>query len=215
MATSQQLVADQFFRIDRSHGEPRIHLGGTFWKVGAVHHLAADRTLSADRFGRRSVTPPGSLIRRTGHGDSWPGDLCASKPTVSVVGIQSRLTPELDMQAGWAGCEGGYDRLRDVLRPDDGTSPFSASAIVSGGRDRFPAMPADTLFAVLDGATAIRWLPEVRIPVVVALIDRSSADESAAMTVLQRRSIGEPVAVAGLGWRAIAGIEALAFEARI
>ncbi|MFG1953949.1 hypothetical protein [Micromonospora sp. NPDC048830] len=213
MATAQQLVADTFFRIDQSHGEARIHLGGTFWKIGAVHHLAADQTLSAGRFGRRSVTPPGSLIRKTGHGDSWPGDLCASKPTVTVVGVQSRLAPELEMQAGWAGCEGGYDRLRDVLRPDDGA--FSASAIVSGGRDRFPVMPADTLLAVLDGATAIRWLSEVRTPVVVAVIDRSSADESAAMTVLQRRSIGEPLAVADLGWGAIAGIETLAFEVKI
>ncbi|MET8304712.1 hypothetical protein [Micromonospora sp. NPDC005211] len=122
---------------------------------------------------------------------------------------------ELAMRAGWAGHQGGYDRLGDILRPDDGTSPFCASAVVSGGRDQFPAMPVGSLLTVLDGSTAIRWLPEVKTPFVVALIDRSSADESAAMTVLQCRSIGDPVAVASLGWGAIAGIEALAFEARV
>lgn len=215
MATTQQLVADMFFGIDYSHGDPRIHLGGTFWKAGVVHYLAPDETMPEDRFGRRRVIPAGSLIRRTGHGDNWSADLCTSKRTVTVIGVQSHLLPELDIQAGWAGHEGGYDRLYDILRPDDGRSPFCASAIVSGGSDRLPALPADTLLAVLDGATAIRWLAEIRTPIVVALIDRSSADQSAAMTVLQSRSTSEPVEVAALGWAPIAGMEALAFEAKV
>ncbi len=119
------------------------------------------------------------------------------------------------MLAGWAGGEGHCDRLRDILHPDDGRSAFCASAILSGGRDQIPEMPEQTRLAVLDGATAIRWLPGVRTPLVVALIDRSSADESAGMTVLQRRSIGTPVQLGALGWNPLAGMEALAFEARV
>ncbi len=215
MATAQRLIADRFYGIEYTHGDPRIHVGGTFWMIDAVDHIAADPTLPEDRFGRVAIARPGSLVTRTGHSATWSADQCASTPTVTLVGIRSRLEPELAIQAGWDGSAGQYDVLRDILRPDEVRSAFCASAILSGGRDYLPEIPAQTRLAVLDGATAVRWLPEVRTPVVVALIDRSSTDESAGIAVLQRRSVGQRVQVDALGWAPLPGIETLAFEVRV
>jgi len=215
MATALLLVADRFYGVDRTHSDPRVHVGGTFWKIEAVDHIAADPALSEGRFERVDLARPGSLVRRAGRGASWSADQCASRPTVAIVGTRTRLEPELAAQAGWAGSEGGYDSMRDILRPDDGRSAFCASAILPGGREYLPEMRPQTRLAVLDGATAIRWLPEVRTQAVVALIDRSSTDESAGFAVLQRRSVGQRVDLSALGWEPFAGMEALAFEVPI
>ena len=214
MATALQVVAERFFKIEGGPGAARVHVGGSFWTVDAVQHIVADPTLTDDRFGRTDVVPPGSLLARTGHGERWSVDLCVSTPTVTIVGTQNRLERELALRLGWAGQGGSYDRLGDILRPDDGRSAFHASAIVSGGLDHVPEMPGATRLSVLDGATAIRWLPVVASPLVVAVIDRSSADESAGLAVVQRRSTGARAEVTALGWKRPPGLEALAFEVR-
>jgi len=214
LATAQWLVAERFYGVDSTRGKPRIHVGGSSWMIDAIDHIAADPALHEDRFGRTEVTKAGSLVKATGHGTTWAADQCACRPTVAVVGIRTRLEPELALQAGWAGRDGHLDRLADILRPDEGKSAFCASAILPGGMQYLPEAPTEAQLVVLDGATAIRWLPEVRTPVVVGLIDRSSADESAAIALLQRRSMGQPVAVGALGWDPLPGIETLAFEVR-
>jgi hypothetical protein len=145
---------------------------------------------------------------------TWAVDQCVSQPTVAMVGTQTRLEAELAIHAGWAGRDDQFDRLGDILRPGEGKSAFCASAILSGGLQYSPEVPAQARLVVLDGATAIRWLPEVRTPAVVALIDRSSTDESAGIAVLQRRSVGQPVPLRTLGWNPPPGIESLAFEVR-
>lgn len=215
MATPLQLVAGRFFRVDGGPHSARIHVGGSFWRIEAVEHIVADPVLAEDRFGRIEVMPPGSLLTRTGHGGTWRIDLCTFAPSVAIVGVQNRLEQELALHAGWAGYGDRYDRLGDILRPDNGRSAFNVSAIVSGGLDHLPEMPSTIRLSVLDGATAIRWLPVLTSPVVVAVIDRSSVDESAGLAILQRRSTGVRGEMTALGWRPPPGVEALAFEVRI
>jgi hypothetical protein len=215
LATTHWLVAERFYGIDSTRSGPRIHVGGSSWMIDVVDYIAADPALHEDRFGRTEVATAGSLVKATGHGTTWPADQCACRPTVAVVGTRTRLEPELALQAGWAGRDGHFDRLANILRPDEGKSAFCASAILPGGMQYIPEAPTEAQIVVLDGATAIRWLPEVRTPVVVGLIDRSSADESAGVALLQRRSIGQPVALGTLGWDPPPGIEALAFEVRV
>jgi hypothetical protein len=65
---------------------------------------------------------------------------------------------------------------------------------------------------ILDGAAAIKYLPEIEAPVVVCIIDRSIADETASEVILQQRNTGStPVLMTDLGWHSAPGIEALAF----
>jgi hypothetical protein len=215
MATGQWLVADRFIGVNRTHSVPRVHVGNTFWMINHLECIAGDPALPEARFGRVKLAKPGGLVRKTGRQGTWSIDQCVANPTVAIVGTRSRLEPELTLQAGWTGCEDDWDLLHHILRPDDGRSAFCASAIVPGGRDYLPELPSQAQLAVLDGATAIRWLPEVRTPIVVVLIDRSSTDESAGTTVLQRRSIGRPVPMDSLRWQPFPGMEALAFEVRV
>ncbi|WP_158009908.1 hypothetical protein [Carbonactinospora thermoautotrophica] len=215
MAINGQLVANRFFGIDRNAGSPRIHIGESRWKIESVVHIAADPALPESRFGRIQIPEPGSLIRKAGRAANWFAEYCTATCSVALIGTRSRLESELELLVGWAGREGRYDRLRDILRPDDGRSPTWASAILPAGSGDLPEVPAQARLAVLDGATAIRWMPELRTPLVVPVIDRSSTDESAISTVLQVRSTGRPVELEALRWHPMPGMEALAFEVRI
>ena len=82
----------------------------------------------------------------------------------------------------------------------------------AGFADQLP-LPSEIQAVILDGAGAIKYLDDVEAPVVVCIIDRSIADETAAEFIVQRRNAGsDPVAVASLGWSSVPGIEALAFK---
>jgi hypothetical protein len=69
----------------------------------------------------------------------------------------------------------------------------------------------ETELTILDGASAIRWLPEITTPLVIAVIDRSTADESAPATALQLRASGQSIDDL-LDWHPTTGIESLAFR---
>jgi hypothetical protein len=103
----------------------------------------------------------------------------------------------------------------ELLRPDDGVRPAWGSAVLSAARFDEAIVPHDAGLAVLDGASAISWLRDMETGMAIAVIDRSVADEFAAESVIQLRSMGGvPVPLDNLGWRPPAGVEALAFEAR-
>jgi hypothetical protein len=215
LATTQQLIADRFYGIDHASGHPSVHVGSSRWKIENIRYIAADPGLSDTRFRRIPIPVPGGLVRKVGRADTWCADHCANRPVVAVIGTRARLEQELDLRVGWAGAEPEYDRLGDVVRPDEGKTPSWWSEIIPGGGEDLPDIPRHAQLAILDGASAIRWLAEIRTPIVVCLIDRGSPDESAPSAVVQRLSIGRPVSVDSLRWGPLPGIEAIAFEAMV
>lgn len=214
MATTQFLVADRFHGLDSARSEPRFHIGGSWWKASLVKAIRPDDVLDDRRFKRMPMAPPGDLATLAQQAASWHARWCTPSMDVAVIGTQTRLAAELSAVAGLHSRGAGYDRLGDVLRPDDGTSPSWASIILPGGKEDPPPIPAETSLAVLDGSTGIRWLSEISTPVVVAVLDRSSDDESPGEIVLQRRASGREVPLRELGWKPGPGMEALAFEVR-
>jgi len=212
--TSNLLIADRFFGIDRCRAVPRIHVGKSWWQTDKITHIVADPALPESRFGKHQIPDLGSLARKAGRTQSWRADHCAGRREVSIIGTRSRLESELDLVAGWGKADCHLDRLRNVLRPDDGRSPMWASAVMSGGSGESPVVPKETRLAVLDGAIGIRWMPEMATSVVVAVIERSSTDESAISVILQTRSTARPIDLESLRWHPMPGVEALAFEVR-
>jgi hypothetical protein len=214
MIAGDCLVADRFFGVDRARGEPRIHVGWTWWRPAAVTCIAADSTMPEDRFGRLRIPSPGTMATWTGYAEVWAAEQCCASSSVVVLGRKSRLLDEMELRAGWTGLSGQPDRLVDLIRPDDGRRPAWASTIVPAGLGDLPEFPDPARLAVLDGATAIRWLAEVATPMVVALLDRSAVDDAAGDMIMQARSAGVPIPLSQLGWHPFAGMEALAFEVR-
>jgi hypothetical protein len=97
-------------------------------------------------------------------------------------------------------------------RTEKSATWFSRIYASSGFADHLP-LPDDVLLTILDGQSAIRYLNDVLAPIVVCVLDRSVADDSAAELIVQlRNSRGEPLALSTqLGWSPPDGVEALGF----
>jgi hypothetical protein len=108
----------------------------------------------------------------------------------------------------------GHGSLGDVILPKDSKASTWFTRLYSSSRleGQLP-LPKDLTAVVLDGSGAIKHLAEVETPVVICILDRSVADESAAQLVVQLRNTrGELVSLGGdLRWRPPEGVEALAF----
>lgn len=216
LAVANRVVADRFYRVDRTVTGARLKVGRSEWLLGSVARIVADPRLDESRFRTVSIPPAGSLLCRAGHSASWLASQCDAGADVVVVGTRARLEEELEVRAGWSNDTRPPDRLRDVLRPKSGESPLCGSALLAAGSSDLVGMPAEARLIVLDGSTAIRWLPEMAAPRVVALIDRSSANDTGVSTVLQDRSIAaKPLALSNLGWLPQPGVEALAYEVNV
>jgi hypothetical protein len=213
MVVSGVLVAERFFEAAVIGGRARIHVGPSWWHLDAVDYLTAAPDLPEHRFGRVRLAPAGSMVTRTGHARTWIAEQCRASADVALIGTKTWLVADMGLGIGWGDLAAGFDRLDDILRPDDGRRPSWASTLRSAQLSESTSLSSEAKLSVLDGSSAIRWLPDVATPFAVALIDRSSSDEFAADSILQLRSMGRPLSLEPIGWMPPPGIEALAFEA--
>lgn len=75
-------------------------------------------------------------------------------------------------------------------------------------------LPDSTSIVILDGNGAIKYLPDLRSKVVICILDRSAANETAEESVLQYRNTrGVPIHLSEVnGWKTLPGIEYIAYE---
>jgi hypothetical protein len=215
MITGHELIADRFFSFDVVAGSHRLRIGASSWLLEKVDLLAPAPGLSASRFRREDLSLPGSLVATAGRTSSWRATQVACGVDVVIIGTKSWLFAEMAIRAGTDDSVAAPNTFGELLRPDDGIRPAWGSAILPAARFEEAVVPPEARLAVLDGASAVGWLNDLTTDFAVAIIDRSVADDFAAESVVQLRSMGStPVLLDGLGWRSVPGIEALAFEAR-
>lgn len=215
MVTDQLVVADRFLGMQDSAGGRRVHVGNTHWLIEKIRCLSVVPELPERHFGRRDVMIPGSLTHKAGQAATWLSRQCAPSTEVGILGTKSWLEEELQAWVGW-GTDDVPDRFTDVLLPDLGNPPSWATILCAAQALQELHLPRELDLVLLDGGSAIRWLADVLSPVVVAIIDRSSPDESAPETFMQCRGRNEPlVGLDCLGWRPPPGIEALAYRAQL
>ncbi|RKF28256.1 hypothetical protein D7I43_06300 [Micromonospora globbae] len=108
----------------------------------------------------------------------------------------------------------GHGSLADVILPKGAkvSTWFTRLYPASRVEDQLP-LPKDLTAVILDGNSAIKHLGELEASVVICILDRSVADETAAELIVQLRNTrGEPVAIPeDLGWSQPVGVEVLAF----
>jgi len=209
---SGYVVAGSFSSLDETVFPPRARFAGSYWQVNGIDAIAAIEHLAEPR---KSPRPEVGSIGHMAHVDSdWAARLAAPAADLAIVGTSSWLDGDFDAWITRASDSLAPSSIRDLLLPDVGPVATWFTRIYSSARlsEQLP-LPADLRCVILDGFGAIKHLGEVDAPVVICILDRSVADDTAAEIVVQLRNThGEPVLVReDLGWRAPAGVEAVAF----
>lgn len=230
VVTAGEVIADYFFRLNEAKDPPQAQVGGTEWQVPGIKAIEVLEDLDTPA---RTLRPsPGALGRLARVEESWDTRLASPAADLAIVGTLSWLLEELDAlvsredeiavptrhasgsDAGNVGAAQDIGSLRNVLLPHGPKAATWFTRLYASAKfaDQFP-LPDDVRAVVLDGAGAIKYLSQIEVPVVVCVLDRSVADETAAEIVVQlRNSRGEPVSLReGLEWTPPAGVEALAF----
>lgn len=227
--TAREVITDTFMRLDESSQPARLHLRQSHWVVSGIKALSVLSALDAPV--RMPIPRLGSVGTVAHMGDSWLARLAASATDLAVVGTQKWLWEDLETLVSR---EGAAEPLADVrarrpthapgpdprstlgelMLPREAKSATWFSRILPSARfaDQLP-LAAEVRAVILDGSGAIKYVAEVEAPIVICVLDRSVADETAAEIVVQLRNTrGEPVSIRDdLGWRPPAGVESLAF----
>lgn len=207
------LVTTSVFRsLDERSNPARVRMEGGGWLLNRITAVSA---LSGLDRAERAVRPsPGAAERFAGMGRDWDARLACPAADLAIIGTRAWLIEDARAYLTVEGNASAVPSQVSSLLLPEGMQPaiWSTRLYSSAGLADLLPLPSDVQAVILDGAGAIKYLEEIETPIVVCVIDRSIADETAAELIVQRRNAGsDPVAVTSLGWYAVPGIEALAF----
>lgn len=236
VVTDREVIADHFRKLDETKQPPRVRLSASQWQVTGIRAVAVhDQDLEEPL--RTPKPNPGCAARIALLEDTWDVRLAAPAADLAIIGtlkwlhedlaaymsqegelLVPDLLPNVPRKADtdkWANQISGIEgKLADLLLPKGKKCATWFTRLYASARvaNHLP-LPRDLRAVILDGAGAITYVTEVEAPVVICILDRSVADETAAEMVVQlRNSRGEPLSLHhDLSWHPPAGIEALAF----
>lgn len=236
VVTRKEVIADRFRAIDEAGVTPRIRLSGSQWQSTGIHS-AAVLEQEVEMPVRMPLPRPGPIAQIAHLEATWEARLASPNADLAIIGtakwlqgdlaaylIRDGETPlsasqlaelremEADHEADAIASLGGT--LADLLLPAAPKAATWFTRVVPSARisDHLP-LSTDIKAAILDGSGAIKYVAEVEAPIVICILDRSVADETAAEMVVQlRNSRGEPISLGNdLRWQPPAGVEALGF----
>ncbi|WP_228561868.1 hypothetical protein [Catenulispora rubra] len=206
MVTDTRVVADFFHGVDTALD--RIRLSAQ-WPFERIRALAVLPSLDGPRV--RPLDRPGAVTRMAGLADGWEARMCRPPADLALIGTLSWLREDA---TAFLGRGGELEPIATILLPEDSHAATWSTKLYAASRlEDDLLLPGDLRAVILDGGTASTYLPAIEAPVVIAVLDRSLADESAAEMIVQyRNSRGNPVSVEhDLHWPPPAGTEALGF----
>ncbi len=228
IVTRLKVVEDYFVCLDETKDPPRARFKRTQWHTPKIKAIQVLENLKEPTEMLRPSS--GALGKLTQIEESWDMLLASPKADLAIVGTLKWLSEDMDalvltaddiadQTETFSNCEPksvtqSFSSLRSVLLPKEPKAATWFTRLYAGAKFEYQlSVPADIRAIVLDGAGATKHLSQIEVPVVVCVLDRSVADESAAEIVVQlRNSRGEPVSLSDrLGWSPPDGVEALAF----
>lgn len=212
VVTRNEVLVDDFLDVDLTVSPARVRLSGSQWQIDKIEAVAVADQLESPVRSRR-IEPRGisKLFRRD---LSWSNRICRPPQDLLIVGSVNRIRDDLNSYLSVDSEAYEAERLSDILLVEtDGAATWSTRLMTTATFVDDLLSPLEATAAVLDGATAIKYVAEVTAPVVIAIVDRSVADESASEILLQlRASRGRPISSENeLRWTPPEGIEILAF----
>ena len=211
--TERNVVAGVCSRLDETKTPPRVTIGG---KTRTVDWYRAVTVLPEPCENvENDVADPGFLGELTQVAQTWRERVASPADDLALVGTAKWLQDDLRACIG----NGAADpptgtRLENYVLPIGNNSATWATAIITSARlSEGSAIPQQCSLAILDRYGAIKYLNEIETPIVVCVIDRSVADDSAAELIVQARvANSKPVSIVNeLRWKPPAGVEALGF----
>lgn len=209
---SRHVITGAFLYLDEATDPPQAQFDGSRWRVDGIRALAALTDLDTPE--RETRPEPGSIEHMARLDLAWDARLALPAADLAIVGTLKWL--ELDFEAYLAKEGDGLrpSSIRALLKPKTTKAATWYTRVFPSARlaDHLP-LPRDLKAVILDGNGAIRYLGEIEAPVVICVLDRSVADETAAELLTQLRNTrGDPLSLKGdLGWPTPGGVEALAF----
>ncbi len=215
--TDQLIVTGQFSKVEAHSSGARVLTGG---KLLPADRYRAVSVLADDVEPTVSEVPAGGyLAELTGAATSWLGRLAAPPMDLALVGTSKWLREDLQaaIRNGASVGDSGTTLGTYVLPYDDRAATWSTPVITAARLGEGEALPESCIAVILDRYGAIKYLNEITTPIVVCIVDRSVADESAAETIIEaRHNNSRPVSVVDeLQWRPPTAVEALAFTVAV
>ena len=207
VVTKTKVITDRFRGFDAERG--RLHLT-TDWLIDRLDGMTVLPNFDAPR--SQQLAAPGVISQMAGLAADWAARLACPADDLALVGTLKWLRDDI---SGYLGRGDELEPIANILWPDDGRSATRSTRLFAASRlDEALPLPADVRAVVLDGATAIKYLRAIEAPVVIAVIDRSVADESAAESIVDyRNSRGEPISLErDVRWLPVPGMEAMGFR---
>ncbi|MGL5824425.1 MAG: hypothetical protein ACRCYU_06260 [Nocardioides sp.] len=213
---SRNVITGAFSNLDETVSPPRAQFAGSRWRVDGIHALAALTEL--DSAEREPRPEPGSIEHMARLDLAWDARLALPAADLAIVGTLKWLEQDFDVYLAKESDVVPPSSIRSVLKPKAAKAATWFTRMYSSVRlaECLP-LPTDLNVVVLDGNGAVQSIGEIEAPVVICVLDRSVADETAAEVVTQfRNTRGEPLSLSeDLGWQSPAGVEALAFTAAL
>lgn len=206
VVTETKVITDFFRGVDTERDRIRLD---TQWQLNKIKAITVLTSLGEPRVQR--LSRPGVISEMAGLADGWEARMCRPPADLALIGTLKWLRRDID---AYLGRDGALEPIASLLLPEDPRAATSSTRIYAASRldDELP-LPPDLRAVILDGATATKYLSAIETPVVIAVLDRSVADESAAELVVQyRNSRGESLSVElDVRWTPPTGIEAVGF----
>ncbi|TDP89602.1 hypothetical protein [Labedaea rhizosphaerae] len=213
VVTERFVAAGPFGWLDEERPDPRVFVAGKTvpverYKVATVLRDPIEAVAS-------DLPQPGFLGREPAVASTWLARIAEPAADLALVGTASWLREDLAAYVGSPRpATATAVPLANYVLPEGRQAATWSTRIYSASKlaDELP-IPRYYRGVILDGYGAIKYLDNIEAPVVVCVIDRSVADESAAEVVMQARSANSrPISLREeYGWRPPAGVEALAF----
>jgi hypothetical protein len=211
--TEKNVVAGVCARLDETKTPPHVTIGGKTRTVNWYKAVAIlpERCENIEN----DLAEPGFLGELTRVADTWRERTAAPAEDLALVGTVKWLQDDLRACVG----NGAHDRatvtrLEDYVLPVGNKSATWATAIIPSARlSEGSNIPSRCKLAILDRYGATKYLNEIETPIVVCVIDRSVADDSAAELIIQARvANSRPISILNdLRWKPPVGVEALGF----
>ncbi|OAN33469.1 hypothetical protein A4X16_06930 [Microbacterium sp. H83] len=215
--TDKLIVTGRFTNLEAHSSGPRVRTGGKYLPVDRYRAVSVLDEECESVVGQ--VPAGGYLADLTGASASWLERLAAPPMDLALVGTSKWIREDLEAVIGDGTAEGALGtRLGTYVLPFEPRAATWSTSIVSASRlGEGELLSESCLMAILDRYGAIKYLNDVTVPIVVCIVDRSVADESAAETLIEaRHSHSQPISVVDeLHWQPPTAVEVMAFTVAI
>lgn len=212
IVSGKHIVADFFWALDEEAEPPRARFGGVARSIDSIRAVVALEDLEEPRRSRRPE--PGSVERMARMDRDWDARLAMPAADLALVGTMTWLEEDMQVALAHEAAPSDSTPMRSLLLPWNPKAATWYTHTFSSARlpESLP-LPRGINAAILDGNGATKFVAEIEAPVVICVLDRSVADETASELLVQLRNTrGEPLSLAtDLGWPVPHGVEALGF----